>query len=1632
MHRSTGDMPQPACREMTNKVGDIKRQRPLRLAAVSALVLVVLALAPASASAEALCSDTWTGPAEGSWATAANWSAGHAPTSTDVACIGAGKTVKVTEGTNQAGVVQGEGTVAISSGSLEVANALEASNLHSLTISGGTLSGAGTLNLSANFSWTGGTMSGTGSTVLGSSVTAALATESNYFLGGARTLHNEGALTLSKGQLWMSGTAKLQNSAMLKLNAVGGIINQSGEPLIVNSGTIERIEGTGVAGTAVSVENLGTIKGNSSGLSFEGAGSTLTLASGSTLEGTILFHGPAVTGGSFHAASANVTLSTNTFSVTTGATATIGELAFTGGTVSGAGTLDISKSASWSAGTMSGTGATVFGTGVATLFSAGSSFFIAGGRSVVNEGTVTFTLGQLWMSESARLTNAGTFKMNSESGIRSGSGEPLIINTGTFEKTEGTWTTGVVPKFESSGSLLVAAGHLEFSNPVFLEPSTQYGEENPSASGHPHPTCGKPVSCATGNESTTQTDLTVAGRGVGLDLTRTYNAQAAASGSRSAFGYGWTSSFSDHLVVDKASKLATLYQANGSSVPFKEGSGGAFTPPTWTQDALSGTAEAGYTLTRATQDQYKFAGGTGRLESITDRNGNATTLSYTEAGRLEAITDPAGRKLTLAYNAEGLLESAKDPMGHVAKYTYEAGSLATVTEPGEVTARWQFKYDATHRLTTITDGRGGKTTNEYDSSNRVISQTDPLERKLSFEYEAFHTRITNKATGSVTDEYFTSQDEPSSITRGFGTASATTDSYTYDTAGNVTSVTDGNGHTTKYSYDTASNRTSTLDADKDETKWGYNSTHDVTATTTPKGETTTIKRDTHGNAEVIERPAPSGETQSTSYSYDVHGNLERIEDALKRIWKYEYDGAGDLTAETDPEGDKRTWTYDSDSRESSTVSPSGHTTKIERDSQGRPLKLQNPLSKTTFYTYDANGNVATLRDAKSNTTTYTYDADNEVTKATAAGTVAETGYDGAGRVTTQTDGNKHTTSYARNILGEISESTDPLGRKITREYDKAGNLESVTDPAKRKASYTDDAANRLIELAYSDGTTPTVKYEYDTNGNRTRIADGTGTTSYNYDQLDRLIEAVDGHGNVSKYEYDRAEEQTRITYPNSKSVSRTYDGAGRVKSVTDWLENTTKFAYSADSVQTTTTFPPSTGDADTYTLNAADQVTAIGMGKGAETLASLNYGRDANGQVSAVNATGLLAAPENKYVLDGRSHLTKSGATEYQYDGANNATKAGSTTNSYDAADELEKGTGVTYSYNELGERVKRTPATGPAISYGYDQAGDLTSVTRPKVGETGAIEDTYAYSGNGLRASQTVSGATTFMAWDATAAVPALLSDGTNSYLYGPGGLPVEQISGAGAVLYLHHDQQGSTRMLTGSAGTAEATISYDPYGNTTGHTGTAATPLGYDGQYTSSDSGLVYLRSRSYDPATAQFLSVDPIAPVSRARYSYSEDNPVNYADPTGLCSINPFSSSNCVSEGVHAAVHFAEEHPVATGIALGVVAVGTGGAALAVEGGVATSVLGGAATAAGLGAGALDTSKCLHGDAGACVGAGLGLGSLGLTGPEFLASRRLIEDAQIYRGLAGAGVMLGAYATLSDLLAGDPNFLSPLFGC
>jgi hypothetical protein len=49
---------------------------------------------------------------------------------------------------------------------------------------------------------------------------------------------------------------------------------------------------------------------------------------------------------------------------------------------------------------------------------------------------------------------------------------------------------------------------------------------------------------------------------------------------------------------------------------------------------------------------------------------------------------------------------------------------------------------------------------------------------------------------------------------------------------------------------------------------------------------------------------------------------------------------------------------------------------------------------------------------------------------------------------------------------------------------------------------------------------------------------------------------------------------------------------------------------------------------------------------------------------------------------------------------------------------------------------------------------------------------------------------------------------------MYGLSHISVEQISSGGTVTYLHHDQAGSTRLLTGSTGTVTGKCTYSAYG--------------------------------------------------------------------------------------------------------------------------------------------------------------------------------------------------------------------------
>jgi RHS repeat-associated protein len=275
-----------------------------------------------------------------------------------------------------------------------------------------------------------------------------------------------------------------------------------------------------------------------------------------------------------------------------------------------------------------------------------------------------------------------------------------------------------------------------------------------------------------------------------------------------------------------------------------------------------------------------------------------------------------------------------------------------------------------------------------------------------------------------------------------------------------------------------------------------------------------------------------------------------------------------------------------------------------------------------------------------------------------------------------------------------------------------------------------------------------------------------------------------------------------------------------------------------------------------------------------------------------------------------------------------------------------------------------------------------------------------FGYDGDGLRTTKTAGATTASFAYDRSRELPLILSDGSNNYVYGPGGTPIEQISAVGAATYLHVDQLGSVRLLTNASGAAAGKASYSPYGKVT-HTGTT-TPFGFAGQYTDAETGLVWMRARYYDPSSGQFLGRDPLSPTTRSAYGYVEGDPINGLDPTGLC-------------GFRCAVHWGYEHSSEIAAAADTVALVT-----AAVPGLDVTVAP-VAGAIGLTAGAVSAYRDRHDP----VGLGLDLASLvpgaGAEAATLRTARaeRSVFGSRQWSSLMDAAVGRGDTARLMEIL-------------
>jgi RHS repeat-associated protein len=584
-----------------------------------------------------------------------------------------------------------------------------------------------------------------------------------------------------------------------------------------------------------------------------------------------------------------------------------------------------------------------------------------------------------------------------------------------------------------------------------------------------------------------------------------------------------------------------------------------------------------------------------------------------------------------------------------------------------------------------------------------------------------------------------------------------------------------------------------------------------------------------------------------------------------------------------------------------------HTTQSQYDARRRLTATTYDDKTTTQYAYDGPGNLTLVTDQATNKVQYGYDLNNQlrsvvqVNHPDPAHNTTVYGYDGNGNLTALTDANTHTTQNGFDGLKQLNQEKLPAGQTQTRTYDAAGNLTSLADYDGRTTTYIYDGLNRLTQRTPDPATGDVAEsFTYTATGKRATMTDASGTTTYTYDDHDRLAAKATPQGTLS-YTYDPAGNVASMTSSNVNgvSVAYTYDSLNRLATVVDNRLpnglNTTTYTYDPASNLATVTYP--NGLQSSFTYDDLNRVTALNNGKASYTYTLGPTGNrqsatESSGRTLSWSYDGIYRLTNETISLD---PMSKNGTVAYGLDPVGNRQSQTSSipgiptaSFSYDADDRILS----TESYDANGN----TTVSG-SRTFTYDFANRLKSMNG------GAV--TLVYDGDDNRVAKTVGGATTRYLVDdlnptgyAQVVEELIVGAVTRTYTYGLQRINENQVVGnSWTPSFYGYDGFGSVRQLTNSTGAVTDTYDYDAWGNAVNTTGSTSNVYLYRGEQYDPHLNLYYLRARYFSSQTGRFLSRDPkeYRPLKSAshpadskglhRYLYASGNPVNRVDPRGL---------------------------------------------------------------------------------------------------------------------------------------------------
>ncbi len=968
------------------------------------------------------------------------------------------------------------------------------------------------------------------------------------------------------------------------------------------------------------------------------------------------------------------------------------------------------------------------------------------------------------------------------------------------------------------------------------------------------------VNRGTGNLQVSAGGLSVPGvlgnTGVGL----TYNSLAQAPGALYPGGAGgrWHLGGYQDVLIKPGAGFVDFQDASGAVWRFTGTGSGPFTPPPGLDADLTNTGNGWSLKVHASATVFGFDT-TGGLVSVTDRNSNVTTYSPTAITGSRGAGD--GRTVHIT--------STNGRISELCQSTSAANCTGTATR-SDTTLVVDYAYDAAGNLTTVTDPGGKVTTFGYDTGNsdpgmqqNLLTVTDPTGIATRFGTDSIH-RLTT-------------------LTRDTAGLKAQT-VYDYITVDTHTRVADpdhprGSGVFTDDAVAPGGKLTSAMDAKGQQVKVTWTTDNQIlTATNARAGVTTnTYTQPTNapaganGNEALGQSQSPMGATTSSTYTNPTGPSVYAATDS------------------TDPAGNKSTYTY---------------------DGAGNLMATKNAMAATAAVGYNRDGTVATSTDPNNATnghsSTYAYDgAHNPTTVTPPAGdnTLAATTstFDGFGRTATSGTGLRGTTYiYDRDgrILSAAHSDNSPA---VITSYDDNGRASATTD-ANGTVTTTYTALGQ-VKTSVRNGATPAnTTYTYDPAGHLTSMADGRGTTSYHYDKLGLLDQLTESGGPVDLFGYNQDNQRTDSYYNTSgtNGAAATYDASGNT------LQAPAGFAVHSQSIldQGGRLTETKTTRASSTTTVAADISYCYSKYTAGQPCPGGTVNTDtAKRQYSTDQLTGALTV----YSYDQGGRLTSAATTggpapvtyTYCYDPDGNRTTSGTgsvncaaPTHTYNSVNQLTSD-GATHDVD--GNQTTPAPLTTTSYNSG-DQTTSLTPAGQSPVAAT------YGGTGQGDR----LSFGTTNFANGIQGVLSATTSGASTYYERDPSGALISE-RGPGGEFYYVTDGLGSTVALVDTAGTVQATYSYDPSGVTSvGGPNPAianGNPFRYAGGYYDTTTGLYHYGQRYYNPTTGRWTQQDslnaPLDPTNGNRYAYTGDDPINGVDPSGRGSLG-----SCIKTGTYGA--------------------------------------------------------------------------------------------------------------------------------